>query len=231
MPIGKVYQAPSIHFTPVVNAGLKWEKLDKDVRDTFFGDGQKVKLKAGFRLYKFTDKPFWWKGSVEQKWQRQDSGGWRLEQVETRPGVTPWWSPFDPYQLDPGLRARLNEAQVLKVDAAELTRVKAAVRTNWNALTRICVTILMKDVYGFWGKCGSQPKFGDQSKAHMEKFDKVLDELRAKFAGGPVPTPTRIGLEGGAGQFYIPNLEVYEHIQPRCEASVDDVMAGRAAWF
>jgi hypothetical protein len=230
MPIGKVYEAPPIHFTPVLNAGLNWDQLDRDVRDAFSGIAQKVKLGTGFRLYKFTANPFSWQGRVEPKWQRKEGGGWQREEVETKAGVTPWWSPFDLYQWDPGLRARINEANELSVDPVELTRAKAAVRTNWNALTRICATVLVKDVYGFWGACGWQPKFGDQSLEHMRSFDKVLDELRSKF-GDRGPRPPRIGLAGGAGQFYIPNLQLYEHIRSLWEAPVDDVVARRGTWL
>ena len=139
MPIGKLYQAPQISFTPVLNAGLNWDQLEQCDRDAFHGIGQQVKLRAGFRLYKFT-----------------------AGDIESRFGVTPWWSPLAPYLWDSGLENRLKLAQHLGANPADVTRVVAAVRTNWNALTHILTAILLTEVYGFWGQVGWQPKFGDR---------------------------------------------------------------------
>ena len=68
--IGTVYQAAKIEFTAVLNAGLKWDDLERTVRDAFCGQVSLVKLRAGFRLYKFT------------QYDLRSAGG-----------VTPWWSP------------------------------------------------------------------------------------------------------------------------------------------
>jgi hypothetical protein len=201
MPIGKLYQAPQISFTPVLNAGLNWNQLEQSDRDAFKGIGQKVKLRAGFRLYKFT------------------SGD-----IESRSGVTPWWSPLGPFQWDSGLENRLRLAQQLGANPADLTRVVAAVRTNWNALTHILTAILRVDVYGFWGQIGWQPKFGDQTLEHMRSFDKVLEELTGR-------KPQRILLPGGGSQFFIPNLKRNEQIQRGVRVPVADAIAGRVQIF
>ncbi len=201
MPIGKLYQAPQISFTPVLNAGLNWEQLEQSDRDAFNGIGQLVKLRAGFRLYKFT-------------------GG----DIESRFGVTPWWSPFASYRWDSGLENRLKLAQHLGANPADVTRVVAAVRTNWNALTHILTAILLRDVYGFWGQVGWQPKFGDQTLEHMRSFDKVLEELTGR-------KPQRVGLLGGSSQFFIPNLKRNEQIQRGVRVPVTDAITGRVHIF
>jgi hypothetical protein len=188
MPIGRVYQAPPIQ---PLNAGLDWNQLGPDHRDAFRGVGQKVKLEARFRLYKFT------------AWDITNRAG----------KVTEWWSPLEPYQWDPGLRARLNLAEHLGGDAADLTRVMCAVRTNWNALTHVLTATLLKPVYGFWGQVGWQPRDGDEKVGNV----RILDR-----AGG---------LPGFASQFYIPNLKLGEHIKQDKKEPVADVMAGRKPVF
>ena len=201
MPIGTLYQAPQIHFTPVLNAGLNWEQLEQSDRDAFRGIGQKVILRAGFRLYKFT-----------------------AADIESRFGVTPWWSPLGSYLWDAGLESRLKLARHLGETPEDFTRVVAAVRTNWNALTHILTAILLKDVYGFWGQIGWQPKFGDQTLEHMRSFDKVLEELTGR-------SPQRIGLPGGGSQFFIPNLTRNEHIRRGVRVPVADAIAGTVQIF
>lgn len=207
MPIGRLYEAPSIHFTPVLNAGLKFEELDHADQDSFTGLVEKVKLPAGFRLYKFTEYD-----------------------IQSAHGVTPYWSPVERYQgryqTDEGLHERLRQAQQQGLSPADYARVVAAVRTNWNNLTNILTAFLLKDVYAFWGAISAQPKFGDQPLEHMRKFDKVLAELLQKFEG-TARMPQRITLPGGAGQFFIPHLECRVHIQRSRRVPVADVISGR----
>ncbi len=203
MPIGRLYEAPSIRFTPVLNAGLKWEQLQQADRDSFDGVAQKVKLPAGLRLYKFT------------QWD-----------IESRSGVTPYWSPVERYQWDEGLQNRLRLAQQQGMSPDDYTRIVAAVRTNWNALTNILTAFLIKDVYAFWGAIGWQPKFGEQTLEHMRSFDRVLEELTAKVTG-TARTPQRITLPGGASQFFIPNLRRNEHIRRGVRVPVAELIAGR----
>jgi hypothetical protein len=196
MPIGKLYQPPPVQFTPVLNAGLTWQQLGADDRDAFVSAGEKVKLPAGFRFYKFTQYD-----------------------MKTAGGVTAWWSPLERYRFDEGLQHRLQSARRTGSDPAEITRVLAAVRTNWNKLTYVLTAVLIKDVYGFWGQAGWQPKFGEQPLAHMRSFDTVL----AQLSGRP---PQRLGLGGGAGQFFIPNLERNVHVRRGVFMPVTSLLAG-----
>lgn len=203
MPIGRLYEAPVIKFTPVLNADLRWETLDQQDRDSFSGLAEKVKLPAGFRLYKFTQWDF-----------------------DSRYAVTPYWSPIERYQWDEGLQSRLRRAQQMGMSPAEYTRTIAAVRTNWNELTKVLTAYLLKDVYAFWGRIGAQPKFGEQTLEHMRSFDNVLAELTERFTG-TARMPQRITLPGGAGQCFIPNLKRNEHIGRGVLVPVADVIAGR----
>lgn len=194
--IGNVYHPPKIEFTPVLNAGLRWEDVETGVHDAFRGQVKLVKLRAGFRLYKFT-------------------------QFDLRPAgaVTPWWSPFGQFAQDPGLEERLREAASLGKDPADRARVLLAVRKDWNSLTHILTAKLLKDVYGFWGRTGWQPRFGVQSVEHMRRFDQVLGQLTGS-------APIRLGLDGGAGQFFIPNLIRNEHLRRGVWVSVEQLLSG-----
>jgi hypothetical protein len=159
-----------------LNAGLTWQQLGASDRDAFAGPGEKVLLKAGFRLFKFTE------GDI----------------TSANPvNVTPWWSPMEAYQWDAGLKRRLNFAKQMGICPSELTRVVAAVRTNWNGLTNVLTAILQKDVWAFWGRAGGQPQKDDRTLEDMRSFDKVIESLsgqkpqRPSFPGGAVSSPSR----------------------------------------
>lgn len=201
MPIGKLYEPPAVKFTPVLNAGLKREDLRQPDRDAFKRPGKKVKLPAGFRLYKFTQ------GEISSPY-----------------GVTPWWSPVKAYEWDPGLAARLHLADHLGTDAVDLTRVVAAVRTNWNLLTFLLTSVLLKDLYCFWGQGGWQPREGNET----------LEELRRTGTETIQPDgkrKVRKGLPGNASQFFMPNMQLNVHIKRDARVSVADLKAGRAVIF
>jgi hypothetical protein len=202
----RAYVAPKIDWSPkkILNADAKWGPggtVDVEVQHAFDrGVAKKVLLPAGTPLYKFTD--------------------WDM--ISDVYGVTPWWSPRKPYDWDPGLDFRLDLAKQAKQHPSELTRQVAAVRTNWNGLTNILTVALTRDVWGFWGRVGWQPKFGNFPIEHMIKFDKVLTELMKGQA------PNRIGLPGQAGQFYIPGMQLHLHICRRQFVHVDKVVSGEA---
>src|SRR5580658_8381809 len=178
--MGSLLVQPRTNFAPgsTLNAGLTWQQLGAADRDAFNGVGDKVLLKAGMRLFKFTEGDITQPNSVN---------------------VTPWWSPMDAYQWEAGLRGRLSFAKQMGLSPTELTRVVAAVRTNWNGLTNVLTSILQKDVWGFWGRAGSQPKKGDDTLEDMRAFDQVIEKLTGQ-------KPQRPSFPGGAGQFFIPNL-------------------------
>jgi hypothetical protein len=202
----KAYVAPKIDWSPkvILNANAKWGPggtVDVEVQHAFDrGIATKVLIPAGTALYKFTD--------------------WDM--LEDTRGVTPWWSPRKAFQWDPGLDFRLELAKQAKQHPSELTRQVAAVRTNWNGLTNILSASLTRDVWGFWGKVGWQPKFGNFPLEHMVKFDKVLTELMKG------QQPNRIGLPGMAGQFFIPGMLLHTHICRRRFVNVDQIVSGEA---
>lgn len=202
MAIGKLYQAPVI--VHHLNERLTWEQLDPATRGAFRGPGKKVKLRAGFRLYKLT--------------------AWDIASGDP-PRVTPWWSSLERYEWDASLQDRLALARRLGTTPAELTRVVAAVRTGWNPLTHVLTAFLLKDVYAFWGAIGWQPRIGDREPVDCMRIVNQLseDELGRPIAGG--------GLVGGAGQFFIPGLTRDVHIRRGVRVPVDDVVAGRVRIF
>jgi hypothetical protein len=202
----KAYVAPKIDWSPksILNADAKWGPggtIDAEVLHAFDrGLAVKVLISAGTALYKFTD--------------------WDM--LSDTHGVTPWWSPRKPYRWDPGLDFRLDLARQARQHPSELTRQVAAVRTNWNGLANILTASLARDVWGFWGKVGWQPKFGNFPLEHMVKFDKVLTELMKG------KEPNRIGLPGMAGQFYIPGMRLHTDICRRKFVNVDQIVSGEA---
>jgi hypothetical protein len=202
----KAYVAPKIDWSPrtILNADAKWGPggtVEAEVLHAFDrGLATKVLIPAGTALYKFTD--------------------WDM--LSDTHGVTPWWSPRKPYRWDPGLDFRLDLAKQAKQHPSELTRQVAAVRTNWNGLANILTASLARDVWGFWGRVGWQPKFGNFPLEHMVKFDKVLTELMKG------KEPNRIGLPGMGGQFYIPGMRLHTHICRRKFVNVDQIVSGEA---
>lgn len=159
-----------------LNFDLVWHQMPPHVKEAFVGAPQKVKLMPGFTLYKFTEY-----------------------YIANRQGrITEWWSPVQAYGNDPGLAARINLARHLGASPAELTRVVAAVKENWNALTHVLQARLVKPVYGFWGQCAPQVRRDGGQQARPGSV------APAAQIGGKVVRTKR--LPGQAWQFYIPNL-------------------------
>jgi hypothetical protein len=170
MAIGKITQAAELNFN------VLWNKMPVDVRLAFIGSPSKVKLPDGFRLYKLTEY-----------------------QIANREGkITEWWSPTDPYGIDPGLAAKQHFARHFNTSLSDVVRVTSAVKENWNALTHILEAELTRPVYAFWGQCSMMAR---------------LDEGKTAKAG-IAPTPMRSdmsrvrtkNLPGYGWQLYIPNL-------------------------
>ncbi|HLN56823.1 MAG TPA: hypothetical protein VK207_12555 [Bacteroidales bacterium] len=163
-----------------LNFNIVWAQVDRNSRSAFIGIPKKVKLPVNFMLYKFTDRPV------------------------TGDRISAWWSPVTPYDSDPGLLSILNLARHLGASPADLTRVMAAVKENWNALTHLLEARLLMPVYGFWGQCSMQ---------------KRIDEGESAKPGIPRPAPRMDlsfrptgNLPGYSWQLYIPNL-THRHIK------------------
>jgi hypothetical protein len=171
MTIGKISPPPT-----ELNFNVVWNQLPQNVKQAFIGVPQKVKLRPRFMLYRFTE--FF---------------------IANREGkITEWWSPVHPYGIDPGLSARIHLAKHLGASPADLARVVAAVKENWNALTHVLQAQLLMAVYGFWGQCATQSRRdqGQQARAG----------IAAPPARGDMQVVRTTNLPGYARQFYIPNL-------------------------
>jgi hypothetical protein len=164
MAIGKIYQPPEME----LNFSTDWDLMPQDVKVAFRGKRKRVKLESGFMLYKFT--------------------GFDLADQQGK--ITEWWSPVHSYDMAPGLAARIDLARTFGVSPAELTRVVAAVREDWNPLTHLLRARLLMPVWCLWGQCATQPR-------------------RTPAKGIPMARPAN--LPGYAWQFYIPRL-TYVHI-------------------
>jgi hypothetical protein len=137
MAIGKIYQPPEME----LNFNTDWEMMPAEVKLAFRGKPKRVRLESGFMLYKFTEYGLSWRQGDIIK-------------------ISEWWSPVNSYDnnKDPGLQARLSLAKHLGVSPAALTRVVAAVRIDWNSLTYLQTSKLLKPVWGLWGQCAMQPR-------------------------------------------------------------------------
>jgi hypothetical protein len=177
MPVGRIAGT-----VVELNFNVVWNMVPDNVKGAFIGAPRKVNLGAGFMLFKLTE--FY---------------------IANRAGqITKWWSPVQPYESDLGLMARIHLAKHFGTSLADVTRVVAAVRENWNALTHVIQARLLKPVYGFWGQCSSQPRLEAGAQA------RVL--IPAPPARGDMPAVRTSNLPGFAWQFYIPNL-TSEHIE------------------
>jgi hypothetical protein len=151
----------------VLTQSCYWDSLPPDVKRAFIGQGEKVFLPKNFALYKLTE----------------------FDIADRDGSITAWWSPVNPFRMDPGLESRKGVASRLNVPFSDLVRVTYAVREDWNASTYLLTAVLLKGVYGFYGQCSLQP--------------------RLTLGKAPRPNVLRgntANLPGYGWQFYIPNL-------------------------
>jgi hypothetical protein len=123
----------------VLNDLEVWAKQPPYVREAFKGgEGDKVKLDAGFKLCK-------------------------LSHYDTLapPGATKlseWWSPWDPYLYDGGFENRIRMAANFNVSIREISRIFVAVKENWNSLSYLLVISLNQPVHAFFGGVAGQAR-------------------------------------------------------------------------
>lgn len=165
----------------VINQNLSWLEVGamivhgSPVRAAFL-DARMVRLKAGTKLYKFNT--------------------WPSLQPDKVGNVTPWWSPYNAYDVDPGWQAKLSMAKNLNISIRELGRVTSAITDTWNSL-QYCVTITLKvDMYVAYGRFKQQARHGEGA-SQIITFPAVQPEWQGKTANLP----------GGGRQFFIPNLK------------------------
>jgi hypothetical protein len=177
MAIGKIYNPREED----LNYNTDLYLVSPNVKKAFIGKPKRIRLESGFDLYKFTEFGFIFNNKI-----------------------TEWWSPLYPYEMDPGLSARLDLARHLGSSPADLVRVNAAVRENWNALTYILKARLKKPVYCWWGQCAKQPR-----KSLCIPPRGGIDIPRERQ---DMPLVRTDNLPGYAWQFYIPRLTL-NHIE------------------
>lgn len=168
-----------------INSHLTWEDVGSIKQGTnrvsnFFLDGKMVTLPAKTKLYKFNSYPS----------LRPDKAG----------NVTPWWSAFDAYDVDPGWYAKATMARVLGVSIRELGRVTSAITEGWNSceyLATITLTVDIKVAYGRFKSVMRNDGSGNMAIRAGSRAGVVRDEGRGLTKKLP----------GGGRQFYIPNLK------------------------
>lgn len=97
----------------------------------------KVRLNAGFLLYKFH--------------------GYASLTNSTK--VSPWWSAYHEYDVGSSLMQRLKLADMNGVSLEELARVTSAIVTEWNTIDYIAVIKLDVPVFAWYGGFSSMPRF------------------------------------------------------------------------
>lgn len=140
----------------MLNEQLEFFSIPVEVKRAFLGIPDKVVLKAGTRLYKWSDH------------RLPASHG----AAEAR-SITPWWSYYRQTVLPGGLVVEgFNEsrerARALRVSHRDYQRVRSAVSERFNNRMRHLLLIeLLQDVWGFAGTASGQPEFKDPALANV----------------------------------------------------------------
>ena len=187
-----------------INNNLTWGDVGamkisgRPVRNAFL-DAKMVVLPAKTKLYKF---------NTYQSLMPDKDGN-----------VTPWWSPYDEYDVDPGWLAKEKMAKRLGVSIRELGRVTSAITESWNSLEYLVEITLKVDICVAYGRFAQMvrndggtktiievPKnlagTSDQSRFRTEgKLNKEIETANGKKKVGTIHLP------GGGRQFFIPNLK------------------------
>ena len=146
---------------------------DNHVRNAFKnGVAKKVLLAPTFKMYKFNE--------------------YRSLTAPNSNAVSPWWSPYEPYEWDGGWKQRQSLAQHLNVSMREFGRVTSAIKENWNSLSYLLVVEVRNAMYGYFGG------FAQMARIDAGQASKVNSAIEAKGNTKNLP--------GGGTQFYIPNL-------------------------
>lgn len=159
-----------------------------------FLDPQRVMLPARTKLYKFNSYPS----------LRPDKAG----------NVTPWWSPFEPYDVDPGWYAKAAMAKVFRISVRELGRVTSAITESWNSCEYLATIVLTVDIWVMYGRFRQMARSDGGASMMITNPKEVPPGFRAEGRGGARAQFTdKAGakqgghLPGGGRQFFIPNLK------------------------
>lgn len=164
-----------------VNNGLTWGQVSNmrvggNRVGLAFKYARIVRLPVGMEVYKFNGFPN----------LRTDHWG----------HVTPWWSPYLSYDVDPGWNAKVNMARTLgNISVRELGRVTSAVSEDWNSCAWLVVIRLRVPINVAYGGFAQQPR----NHGGASRVDNSGQKHEGRGASANLP--------GGGRQFFIPNLE------------------------
>ncbi|MDX1811777.1 MAG: hypothetical protein R3240_07520 [Gammaproteobacteria bacterium] len=141
-------------------------------------------------------------------------------------GVTPWWSPVDPYKEDyEGAFGRYMQAKLNKIDMSSMVRYMSAVCIDWNSLDNYIEVETTAEISAFWGTFAPQKKWADNRNRNLHKEMSVSRTAMPSRKMGIKDSvmPEHLGaLE--SWQFYIPKLKD-EHIKRNPTISAHDMEA------
>ena len=190
------------------------------VRDAFLhGQADRVQIPKGTKLYKFNGYP-------------SLAGKSELDKIGVgAAGVSPWWSPYEPYRHDPGWIQKKAMAKHFRISIREWGRITSAVRADWNSLQYLLVITLKHDAYGFFGEFSAMPRIGgggskvlggeaqglgSQASLGARTGSKWMTGRSEKLLFTSPGMAERLAaygskgrLSGGGTQFYIPNIRVF----------------------
>ena len=174
---------------------------------TAFGEGtvRVEELPAGFKLFKLS------KGDAA---------------AHPKYGVTPWWSPVQPFKEDyEGAIGRYNQAKLNKIDMSAMVRYMSAVCIDWNTLDNYIEVSAKAPLSVFWGTFAPQKSWSDKRNYSLRKEMDVGGTAPASRAMGTKDAvmPEDIGVLE-AWQFFIPKLKD-EHIERHSTIPAHDMVA------
>jgi hypothetical protein len=169
-----------------INSHLTWEDVGSIKQGSkrvsnFFLDGKMVTLPAKTKLYKFNSYPS----------LRPDAAG----------NVTPWWSAFDGYDVDPGWYAKVAMAKMFRVSIREFGRVTSAITEGWNSCEYLAIITLKVDIKVAYGRFKSVLRNDGSGNMAVKAGSRDGVAIRDEGRGLTKKLP------GGGRQFYIPNLK------------------------
>ena len=133
----------------ILNENYAFSSAPVDVRSAFIGTPEKILLRRGKKLYKWTDY-----------------------ELNNPVGITPWWSFVEQTRLPGGFVAegfRTSEtmAHRLGVTHRQYQKVRSAVSEQFNKLENLLLVELLRDAWGFAGRTRGQPEFKDPALANV----------------------------------------------------------------
>jgi hypothetical protein len=136
-----------------LNQDLDPNRLEDTVRRAFLRTPEKVLLKAGERLYRWSGRPL------------QDGGR-----------ISPWWSFVESRRLPSGVVAdgfRVSEERARRIGSShrQFAQRRAAISEEFgNAMTNLIVAQLINDAWALAGQASGQPEFAKERRELQHVF-------------------------------------------------------------